>query len=244
VTENVLRNVNQYRELRYPGGFGFKPRFRLDPHGKLRRVRVPVRSLPAFRAMELAPERALAWDAFASRPRHEFPYTPKLVRWLIGDFLVRDKLFDEPWHLPYYRADHSAGGLGVTATLLTTFARDVARRGRRPLVVVLPTALDLIYAERSGRWAAAPLVDALAAARVPVIDVGPAFAARLGDRAPTSLYDGGRYGHLTPEGYAWLADVVRDAVRDNGQVAGVRPRPNACRTSSGSARRPDTELRG
>jgi hypothetical protein len=85
LTENVLRNVNQYRELLYPGGgFGFKPRLRLDERGKLRRV--------------------------------------------------------------------------------------------------------------------------------PLVDAGPAFVRRLGARDPTTLYDGGRYGHLTAEGYAWLADEVREAI--------------------------------
>ena len=95
---------------------------------------------------------------------------------------------------------------------MATFARDAARRGRRPLVVVIPTALDLIYARRTGRWAEASLVTALGEARVPVVDAGPVFDQRLGARDPTTLYDGGRYGHLTAEGYAWLADVVREAI--------------------------------
>jgi hypothetical protein len=213
LTENVLRNVNQYRELLYPGGgFGFKPRLRIDANGKLRRVRLPVRSLGAYRTMEASPERKLPWDAFTARPRRDFPYTPKLLEWLATDFAVREKLFDEPWHLPYYAPDHPARALDVTTAILRTFARDAARRGRRPLVVVIPTALDLIYARRTGRWAAAPLVTALAAARVPVVDTGPALDRRLGTRDPTSLYDGGRYGHLTAEGYRWLADAVREAL--------------------------------
>jgi hypothetical protein len=162
--------------------------------------------------MEASPERQLPWDAFTSRPRRAFPYTPKLVAWLASDFMVREKLFDEPWHLPYYAPDHPSHALQVTAATLQTFARDAARRGRRPLVVIVPTALDLIYARRTGRWAAAPLVAALAAARVPMVDAGPAFDRRLGVRDPTSLYDGGRYGHLTAEGYRWLADVVRDVL--------------------------------
>jgi hypothetical protein len=213
LTENVLRNVNQYRELLYPGGdFGFKPRLHLDAAGKLRRVPVPVRSLAGYRAMEASPERKLPWDAFTSRPRRAFPYTPKLAAWLASDFMVREKLFDEPWHLPYYAPDHPSQALQVTTAILEAFVRDAARRGRRPLVVVIPTALDLIHARRTGRWAAAPLVSALVAARVPVVDVGPALDRRLGARDPTTLYDGGRYGHLTPEGYRWLAESVRDAI--------------------------------
>jgi hypothetical protein len=209
----VLRNVNQYRELLYPGGsFGFKPRMRLDAGGKLRRVPVPVRSLAGYRAMEASPERKLPWDAFTSRPRRAFPYTPKLVAWLATDFMVREKLFDEPWHLAYYAPDHPSHALEVTTAILTTFVRDATRRGRRPVVVLIPTALDLIYARRTGRWAAAPLVDRLAAAHVPVVDAGPILDRRLGARDPTTLYDGGRYGHLTPEGYRWLADAVRDAI--------------------------------
>ena len=214
LTENVLRNVNQYRELLYPsGGMGFKPRFRIDARGRLRRVPVPVRSVAGYRSMERAPERKLPWDAFVSRPRREFPYTPKLVRWLATDFMVREKLFDEPWHLPFYMPDHEAGGLQVTARVLETFARDAARSGRRPLVVIVPTALDLIYARRTGRWAAAPLAAALSAARVPFVDAGPALAARLGSRDPTELYEHGRYGHFTAEGYAWLADAILAALR-------------------------------
>ena len=213
LTENILRNVNQYRELLYPGsGFGFKPRLRLDAAGKLRRVPLPVRSVAAYREMEASPERKLRWDAFTSRPRRAFPYAPKLAEWLATDFMVREKLFDEPWHLAYYAPDHPSQALPVTAAILETFARDAARRGRRPLVVVIPTALDLIYARRTGVWASAPLVSALATARVPTVDAGPIFDRRLAARDPTTLYDGGRYGHLTAEGYRWLADAVRDAI--------------------------------
>jgi hypothetical protein len=213
LTENVLRNVNQFRDLLYPGGgFGFKPRFRIDARGKLRRVPVPVRAVGEYRVMERSPETALRWEAFLSRPRRDFPHAPRLVRWLATDFLVREKLLDEPWHLRFYAPGHEAGGLAVTARILETFARDAQRRGRIPLVVVLPTALDLIYARRTGRWAAAPLLDVLRQAGVPVLDVGPVFDARLGAREPTTLYDGGRYGHLTAEGYRWLAESLHDAL--------------------------------
>lgn len=213
VAENLLRNVNQYRELLYPGSvLAFKPRLRVDERGRLRRVPIPVRHVADYRAMERSPERVLAWDAFASRPRCEAPFTPKLVRWFLGGYLLRERLFDEPWHLAYYRPDHPAGGLDVTATILETFARDVGRRGRRPLVVLLPTSLDLLHRRRTGRWATEPLTRRLIASGVPLLDVGPVLLARLDGRDPTTLFDGGRSGHLTPEGYRWLADAVGDGL--------------------------------
>jgi hypothetical protein len=47
---------------------------------------------------------------------------------------------------------------------------------------------------------------------VPTLDVRPGFLARLGERDSTSLFDTGGYGHLTREGYRWLAEAVRGAL--------------------------------
>ena len=72
VSENILRNVNRYRNLVYPGDeLGFKPRFAADGDA-LRVLPVPVAAAADFDRLDADPEAVLAPDAFLARPRRSF----------------------------------------------------------------------------------------------------------------------------------------------------------------------------
>ncbi|MET0395687.1 MAG: hypothetical protein ABW277_02565 [Longimicrobiaceae bacterium] len=217
ISENVLRNVNQYRVLLYPDQeLYFKPRFLLAPGGGLRLVPVPVRTAADLRALPDHPERFLAHDAFLARPRPGFPYTAALVRWALGDFHVRAQLAGVPRHLAFYDPRHPAGGLALTAAILAAFAREAAADGRRPLVVLMPVGRDLVYARRTGRWPDQPLADALARGGVPVLHAGPEMLRRLGPAADPCTLFADCSSHYNAAGYRLFAQVVRDRLRADG----------------------------
>jgi hypothetical protein len=210
VSENILRNVNQYRNLLYPDQpFGFKPRFLLDGDS-LREVPIPVQRPEHFRVLQEDPASLLPSDAFVARPRRQFPYTLALTRWIVGDFHLRAMLAGIPRHEPFYHPDHPAQGLQLTTRILATFAREARERGRSPLVVLMPVGRDFKYALATRRWPDQPLADALRARGVPVLHAGPAMMARLAGEEPCHLF-GNCSGHYNARGYRLIAELVAEA---------------------------------
>jgi hypothetical protein len=217
LSENVMRNVNQYQRLLYPASrIRFKPRFLLDG-GDLRWLPIPVQDAADYRAVADDPARFLAHDAFVDRPRPRFPYTVQLLRWLATDSYVRARVRGRPWHAGFYAADHSSGALPLTVRILSRFAEEARADGRTPVVFLLPMRSDLAWAQRTGRWADQPLVDALAAAAIPFVDAGPGVLARLGDRELDGLF--AVDGHPNADGYAVLAAALEDGLARLGLPA-------------------------
>ncbi|HLY39444.1 MAG TPA: hypothetical protein VKU61_15475 [Candidatus Binatia bacterium] len=218
LSENVMRNVNQCQRLLYPASrIRFKPRFLLDGDA-LRAIPVPVATAADYRRVAAEPGTMLAHDAFLARPRPHFPYTVQLLRWLVSDSYAQARLHREPWHAAFYRSDHPSGALDLTTRILSEFVREAGADGRTPLIVLIATRSDLDYARRTGRWAYRPLVDALDAAHVPVVDTGPLVRAALGasDLAPFFVAD----GHPSGAGYAVLGRVLAGEVERRG-IAGI-----------------------
>jgi hypothetical protein len=206
LTENVMRNVNQYQRLLYPASrLRFKPRFLLDGD-VLRWLSSPVATAADYRRAADAPESVLAHDAFLARPRPGFPYTVTLLRWIATDSYARSRLLRRPWHAAFYRPDDGSGALALTTEILRRFAAEARADGREPLVVVIPTRSDLDFARRTGTWVETTLVGALRDRSVPVVDAGPLVLARIAgaDLGPLFVAD----GHPSAAGYALLGDVL------------------------------------
>ena len=213
VSENILRNLNQYRNLLYPGQeLLFKPRFLFDGE-QLRSMPVPITERSDFQLLMTAPESILNYDEFVSRPRPAFPYTISLLRWFAGDFHVRAKLARVPRHEPFYHADHPALGLQTTTAVLTSFAVDKRRDIRRPIILLIPVGDDFTYVARGHQWPDQPLASALAASQEPVIHAGPKMMEKLKGADPCSLYEPCN-GHFNERGYRMLAEIVAEAIRD------------------------------
>jgi hypothetical protein len=213
VSENILRNVNQYRNLLYPGQeLMFKPRF-IEDSAALRTLPVPVARRADFERLTDAPESVLTYDAFISRPRREFPHTVTIARWLLDDFHVRATIAGVPRHEPFYREDHPARGLQVTSAILSAFSIETINDGRTPLILLLPLADDFLFAKREGRWPDQPLADRLRAGGVRVVHAGPEMAARLDGGDHCQLFEDCR-GHYNARGYTIVAALVANAIRD------------------------------
>lgn len=65
LSENILRNVNQYRQLLYPGnGLGFKPRFIIDQNNQLKLIALPTFSEAEYQDVVYDPESYLPYEYF------------------------------------------------------------------------------------------------------------------------------------------------------------------------------------
>jgi hypothetical protein len=223
VSENVLRNVSQYRQLLYPGQgeeLAFKPSFTVQD-GELRLRPVPVTSEADVEAFERDPDVCLRFDAFRSRPRRNFPYSFALARWLLADFHVRARLLDVPRHAVFYSPDHPSHALALTVAILRAFASEALGEGRRPIVLLIPVAPDFLYYGKTGIWVDQPMADALRRRGLTVVHAGPLMVSRLRSSDPCNVF-GNCSAHFNARGYQMLADVVNEALQRDGPSTPVK----------------------
>ncbi|MDG1895909.1 MAG: hypothetical protein P8J37_13465 [Fuerstiella sp.] len=224
LTENILRNVNQYRDLLYPGnGCGFKPRFIVRSDGELKQLPLPKISVEEYERFVANPENFLTHETFMPggpsgpvRPR--FPYTLTVLR-AVSHFHVVAKIRREPRHKSFYQSDHAANGLSVTAGILQEFHRLAEARGQKSLVVLLPTRGDFEYHKRTGDWTYSNLVCALTTRGIPLLDLGPDMHEKMGNGHLSDFY-GDVNPHHNERGYRMIADLVSDrlSVSESGQA--------------------------
>ena len=146
--ENLARNVNQYRAfLGWPLQPSFlKGRFILDAGGRLAWIARPRLGPEDVIALHRTPAAVVPHEYVLPDSRNGpvtpwFPYTLTLARWALLP-AVRDGLRGKPLASDYFRAGHPSGALPLTVALADAFVLEAARRGKRALVVILPTAYD------------------------------------------------------------------------------------------------------
>jgi hypothetical protein len=229
-SEDIVRNVNQLRDLNASGRFFLKPRFVLE-RGELRLVPLPDLDVDDFARIATDAEQLLPHEFFrpggdAGIVVRRFPYSSSLVR-VAGQYRVRAVLRGVPSYAPFYDAHHPSGALAVTIAILDAFVREACARGQRPIVLLIPDISDL-GARRAGNPVHyAPLTGALAARGIEALDAAPELDRVAGARGPCAVYTACSRGHLSEEGNSVLARLVAARVR------AVAP---ASLTRSGTAR--------
>ena len=216
LTENVMRNVNRYANLLYPGSpLRFKPRFLADADSVVL-LPSPVRSKADFERVERDPEGTLKPDGLLDRPRLFFPHTAAVVNWLLRDIKVHARITQAPVERGFYAPDHPAGGLRLSAALLSAGVADARAGGKRAVALLLPSREALRFARREGIWIDQLLLDSLRARGTPVIHAGPEILAALGDADPCELFEGCRQTHMNARGNEIIATVVAKHFADMG----------------------------
>lgn len=212
LTENLLRNVNQYRNLLYPGAeYVFKPRYILQ-HEQLVYVPNPIGTVEDFDRAAQDPAAVLQHEAFLNRPRAEFPFTLSLARWAFYDYHVRAKLKKLPRHYEFYNPSHPAQGLQLTAAILQRFAELAREHHKIPYLVTIPTCDDLRVGREDGTWFDQPLVDRVRSKGWSVIHGGPALLGKINGMPVEEIYDSCN-GHLNGKGYRLLSEAISDGIR-------------------------------
>jgi hypothetical protein len=229
LSENVVRNLNQFRGLLAPGsaGLGFKPRFVLEDDGRLALVPLPLPTPDRYVAAVRNPGSWLAHETFLpgspEGPRlARFPFSLSLAA-AVTHPRLRAFAAREPHYEHFYDRDHPGQGTALTATILETFGREASSAGRLPLVILLPTGRDLELHARTGRWSYQPLADALATRGVPALDLGPVLATRAAGTPLADLFAGGDVGgHFGETGYRLVAEAVHEHLASSGLLARAR----------------------
>lgn len=212
LTENILRNVNQYRNLIYGGnGYGLKPRFIVQADGALKHIPLPKIPISHSAHFNSHPENYLPHEAFFPEgelgpTKCRFPFSLTLVRTL-NHFHLEAKFKNEPRHKAFYQPAHKSNGLEVTVGIIQQFHLEAQEWGQTPIIVLLPTLGDFEYHKRTNHWTYTPLVQALNARGIPILDLGPRMLKRFGD-APASNFYGTTNPHHNEKGYRLVAELV------------------------------------
>ena len=219
LSENILRNVNQFRNLLYPGHeFMFKPRFVYRNSG------IALLSTPDIAASDIRtfldnPARYLADEYFlpggpSGVQMIEFPYSLTLLKVALTNYRIHAKLTGVPPYADFYRAEHSSHSLDVTYGILRSFALEAATRDQMPIITLIPTRDDFKFFDTAGVFPYDRLIKMVAAKGIRYIDFGDQIANRIKGSKPEDLYDV-RTGHFNEAGNRLLADIAfEELMRD------------------------------
>lgn len=223
--ENVLRNVNQYRAflgfLRHPAWL--KGRFVLDRAGALNWIERPRVDLEAFIQLHRDPAAIVPHEYFLPDSRdgpvtRRFPYTLTVFRLALMPRL-HTRLTRKPSWADFYNDDHPSGALPLIIALVEAFVRDAELRGKRALVVIVPGASSFRARAAYGAFEYAPLIAALTARKIDVLDIGAALVARsVGNYCELYVDPSDCAGHLGIAGSKTVAEVAAAELRRRGLV--------------------------
>jgi len=225
LSENILRNVNQYRQLLYPSdGLGFKPRFIIADDENLELIPLPNFSEDEYAEAVKHPEDYLEHEFYAPggpSGTHTIspPYTWSMLAGLTH-FHISAEIRGVPWYLEFYEANHPSNGLAITLGIMKEFRRTAKQRGQKALLTVIPTGLDLLHYLDTDTWPYQPLVDALWNDNIPVLDFGPGIIETLGTAEPHILFLRIN-GHYNEEGNRILSEIFYDYLQDQGLLQGL-----------------------
>lgn len=236
VSENIVRNINQDRNLIYgndaPYQILLKPRLITDKKAKLEYIKIPELTESDYENYVNNPKSYLKEEffipnsGFYSLRRLQFPYSFSLPyiythkRILIK--LLNKRLshwFDiylPPWYDSLYKPNHPSGALELTRDVMINFAKVAEERGKVPLLFVLPNMEDFVYFQYSKTWVYSPLVEAAKKKGYTLYNLGPLLLKKLrsSDKMEDFFSSDGKTGHYSSKGKKVLAEVVRDILQD------------------------------
>lgn len=208
LSENLMRNINQLRNLISDvTSCQLKPRFILDEQGQLTLVPIPDITKEQYEDLKTNPERVLSHEFYlpgglSGYQKQRFPYTWGIIK--VFPILFKNMVLRQGTYYNLYQSGHPSKAMEVTVAIMEGFSQKALQRGQQPLVLIIPTHIDLSAYLRAGKWIYKPLIDMLVDRNLDFIDAGPEFAQYQGK----ALYDPKSHYHLSEKGNWLLAKIV------------------------------------
>jgi hypothetical protein len=239
LSENIVRNITQDLGLVYGQGLMLKPRYVLDADGQLQLIDMPHLAPEAYQAYVqnmgavLRAEYLLPDHSPLSMRRLFFPYVVSVPYILTYKRIYQSLLFYAfavpPWFAELYSPMHPSQALPLTREILRSFARAAKNYGKVPVLCIVPTARDLVYFQRTGKWSYDPLVNALSTDASLLVNLGPLLLAKIADGDLCRYFctnKATRSGHYTEQGNMVLAEVVQEFLSRRGVLSTGRQGQN------------------
>jgi hypothetical protein len=212
-TENIKRNVNQLRNLISPVQYcQTKPRFIVNNQGQLTLVPIPPLSKSEYYEMLHNPGRFFHHEYFlpdgpSGRQMANFPYLWMMFK--AAHFLLKNQGRGDITK-DFYQPGHPSHGLKIMTAIIKGFYHSAQNKGKRPLIMIIPTQYDIKDYQYYQTWNYQPLLDNLTASCLEYVDTGPEISRYLKGADPRTLYPSNLADHLSREGNRLLAQILYD----------------------------------
>jgi len=217
-TDDVLRNLTRIRDLlNYERWYALKPRFVLNAQRELELVPIPDLTEDQYlRAVGIAGD-LLPLENESFQPggpggvvKLEFPFMVSVTKNLLRFYGFRSRLLHRPEWMDFLAPGHPLHGLEIAVGIGRKFVEVAHQRGKTPLVVILPHALDFTYFRDHGTWPYQTVLDGYAQSSIPYIDFGPYLLSVAKEKGVTFEMYFGATGHYNDDGNALVARFVHD----------------------------------
>ena len=211
-SENIIRNVNQFRNLIYPNaGYALKPRY-VVREGALTHIALPT--IPHQGVADFLKEPGLYLKNETFLPDGEagvlanpsFPYSLVVLK-ALGHWRVEAKLQGKLSHQAFYEPGHHSYGLGVTKKIFEAFEKRAFEKNQIAISSIIPACRDLKYYQEHQYFPYASLSQYLKENAAHFIDFGAEIIRRnvdLDDIFTTCT------SHFNVKGYALLAEIAKE----------------------------------
>jgi len=191
LSENITRNVNQFRNLLGYTRYGLKPRFIVNREGMIELIPLPILSREEYINLVKQPNAYLTHEFFlldgpSGITKLRFPFTLSILRSLTN-YQMKANLLGRPHFAEFCDENHPSGGFIVTEKIITSFYDLAIKRGKKPVIIFFPSCRDLEYFKKNQRWLFQKLLDRLNDDGIYPLNLGPAMIAYLKDRNPCSI---------------------------------------------------------
>lgn len=210
-SENIMRNVNQFRNVYYRTRYGLKPSFILNQARDLELIPLPKLTQADYKKLVKDPNRFLPYEYFRVDGPHgssrlTFPFTISLIKSCWHFRVVAWLQGKGPW-ADFYQESHPSGSLMLTVKIVKAFWDLAISRNKQPVIVIIPDPVDLLSFLRTGVWVYQNLIDRLATEGVECLNLGPGMIDSLKGSNPLKLRKG-KLRHYNEEGNQVIASLV------------------------------------
>jgi hypothetical protein len=222
LSENIARNVNQYRNLLYPGTeFSFKPRF-VYRDNSIKLLPIPEIAPSNVGDFLKNPGRYLHNEYFlpggaAGLQAIDFPYSVSLLKAIFWNIHIRARLANKPWYADFYIPNHPSESLDITDGIIRSFVAEAKSRGQIPIVTIIPTCRDLRYYKSRGIFPYDSLRTMISVEGIRYIDFGEEIAKKILASSPDELFNDCS-GHFNETGYHYLAEIAFEYMRSDREI--------------------------
>ena len=221
LSENIIRNVNQYRNFIYPSDvYKFKPRFILQDN-KLNLISIPKITEQNISDFLLNPHKYLNHEYFIPNGPSgvqywKFPYTLNVFKsfnhWQIKQKIKRvDAKYSK-----FYNLNHPSEAIQITYRILIDFYQTSKLKGLKPIITVFPTCRDLMYYSKNKQVPYKNLIDMLEKENLNYIDFSNVLIEK--SKKDFDKYYEECSGHYNSQGELIIAETIYKYLKLNNYL--------------------------
>lgn len=218
LSENIIRNVNQYRNFIYPSErYKFKPRYILEDN-KLKLISLPKIPKEKISDYLINPQNYLKHEYFIPNGPSgiqywNFPYTVRILN-SFKHWHIKQKIKNnDTKYSEFYNENHSSNGLNLTFEIMSDFYKSSKSKGLIPIVTVFPTCKDLKFFEKNNKFPYENLINMFKRENYKFIDFGGKFVNK--SNGNFNKYFQECSGHYNEKGEALVAQIIFEYLKDN-----------------------------